>query len=61
MKTALDIITDNPGSKTITRGSGNVYSCKVSLASGEEITGWGSTLQNAEDTAWHGVKITLRD
>lgn len=60
MKTALDIIASNPGAKTVTRGSGNVYTCQVTLKDGQKVTGYGSSLASAEDTAFHGVIITLR-
>jgi hypothetical protein len=48
---------------TITGGikGGNVFTCIVKLPDGETVRGIGSTLESAEDTAWYGVAITLRD
>lgn len=61
MKTGTNIHRDFPGSKTVTHGKGNVFTCAVTLSGGDTVTGYGTTLESAEDTAWHGVKITLRD
>ena len=63
MKTAFDIRRDFKATSTITGGvkGGNVFTCAVTLPDGEMVKGLGSTLENAEDTAWHGVKITLRE
>lgn len=61
MKTAQDIRKDFGITKTETRGKENVFTCVATLTDGEEVKGYGTTLANAEDTAWYGVRITLRD
>lgn len=61
MKTALDIRQDFGITKTVTSGKEDLYTCVATLADGEKVTGYGTTLENAEDTAWHGVMITLKD
>lgn len=61
MKNAFNIKRDFPGTATRTYGHPGYYICEVEMPDGETVRGIGSTLENAEDTAWHGVKITLRD
>lgn len=61
MKTALDIITDYHGCTVRTWGKSPVFTCQVILADGDAVTAYGTTLESAEDTAWCGVAITLRD
>ena len=61
MKTSIDIRRDFPGTKTETRGKAGLYTCKATRDDIGEIVGYGCTLAGAEDTAWYGVKITLRD
>lgn len=61
LKTTEDIRRDFPGTSFVIVGRPGAYQCRV-LRDGDVIaTGWGSTVENAEDTAWHGVKITLED
>jgi hypothetical protein len=61
MKNGYHIKRDFPGTQTRTYGRGNLYKCQVTLPNGEELVGLGTTLEGAEDTAWHAVKITLRE
>ncbi len=66
MKTGEDIRRDFPGASVVTDGKPGLYTCRVTFPrpSGvglEQVTGYGSTLASAEDTAWHGVAITLRE
>ena len=63
MKTSLDIRRDFKATSTRTGGikGGSVFTCEVVLPDGESVKGIGSTLEKAEDTAWHAIKITLRD
>ncbi len=60
MKTGKEITADFKA-KVYTYGKAPVYTCEVVLPDGETIKGYGSTLESAEDTAWHGALITLRD
>lgn len=63
LKTAFDIRREFKAVSTLTGGvkGGSVFTCTVTLPDGETVKGIGSTLEKAEDTAWHGVAITLRD
>ncbi len=60
MKTAFDIRTAFEGAQTVTSGGPTVWKSKVTLSNGETLTGWGSSLESAEDTAFYGSVITLR-
>jgi len=60
MKTSKDIQTQF-NAKTITKGAGNVFSCGVFIDGEKLCDGLGSTLENAEDTAYYAAKISLRD
>jgi len=62
MKTAADIRKDFDVFHVYTAGAknGNCYMCEVFFPDGKSIKGFGSTPEKAEDTAWHGVKITLK-
>ena len=59
MKTALDI-QQTFNATTVTEGSGNVYSCRVYLESRLLCEGLGTSLENAEDTAFYATAISLR-
>lgn len=59
LKTAVDIYQDFPGCKTVSSGIEPAITCTVTLPGGDTIHGIGSTLESAEDTAWHGARITL--
>lgn len=61
MKTAIDICRDYPGASFATGGRDNFFTCVVTLTDGTVVKGISATLEGAEDTAWHGVAITLRD
>lgn len=66
MKSATDIRNDFDGTTTVTRGergnSGEVWTCDVSGGPlRAPIRGLGSSIFHAEDAAWHGVLITLRE
>lgn len=61
MKNGFHIKRDFPGTQTRTFGRDNFYTCEVELPDGREVKGLGTTLEGAEDTAWHAVKITLRN
>lgn len=61
LKNMFDIRRDFGATETRCSGpkGGNVFTCVATLPDGEKITGYGSTMEIAEDTAWHGVKIHL--
>jgi hypothetical protein len=61
MKNGFHIKRDFPGVQTRTFGRDKFYTCEAIFPDGETVTGIGSTLESAEDTAWHAVKITLRE
>ena len=60
MKNAYQIKQEYKGLQTRTYGKGNFYTCEVIFQNGETLKGIGSTLENAEDTAWYAVKINKR-
>jgi len=60
MKTAKEIVSDFRA-KVYSYGQAPVFTCEVVLPCGETIKGYGPSLESAEDTAWHGALITLRD
>lgn len=59
MKNAFHIKRDFPGTSTRTFGMRNCYTCEVKLADGSEVKGMGTTLESAEDTAWHTLRETV--
>jgi hypothetical protein len=59
MKNGFHIKRDFPGVSTRTYGRAGVYACEVDLPNGDRVKALGSTLELAEDTAWHAVKATL--
>lgn len=47
--------------KTKTFGSGSVYRCQVFIGGAFVCEGLGSSIESAEDTAFYGAKISLRN
>lgn len=61
MKTAVDIQSAYPGTKTRTWGKYPVFACEVEFPDGITIKGYGQTLESSEDTAFYGAVITMRE